>query len=182
MPTCAMCPRSFTFLPSSPRKRFCKPACRRAFAKTPEGRERNRKALAKYRATARGKAVRNKCNRDWQKTEKGRVCNRRGRKTYYTKKKAAGLCTNPGCHRKQWGNRVRCRKCQQAFRQWYGAWVKTEDGKAAIRASNRARYLKKKAAGLCTHFGCTNPSEGKTYCPQCAARRNAADRAQRAKA
>ena len=88
-------------------------------------------------------------------------------KARYQKKKAAGLCTMCGKVPPTPG-RTYCAKCAEQRKKYhYTPDPETvEKYKASSRASGKARYERRKAAGLCTR--CGKPAvPGKTHCEDC---------------
>ena len=88
-------------------------------------------------------------------------------KARYQKKKAAGLCTMCGKVPPTPG-RTYCAKCaEQREKYHYTPDPETvEKYKATARASGKARYERRKAAGLCTRCG-EPAAPGKTHCEDC---------------
>lgn len=130
---CEICQKPFVPTCSNAIQFTCSPKCRRERAnrlkRSPEGRAKNRKYLANYRKSQKGKKVRNECNKRWQKTEKGRVQRRESQRRYYARKKRQGVCTRCGCWKKPAKGKTMCR-----------------DHLAALREEHHDRKAKKKAA------------------------------------
>lgn len=88
-------------------------------------------------------------------------------KLRYKKKKAAGVCAQCGKVPPTPG-RTYCEKCAEQRKKYY--YVPTpetaEQYRETARAYNKARYERRKAAGLCTRCG-EPAAPGKTNCENC---------------
>ena len=88
-------------------------------------------------------------------------------KLRYERKKAAGVCVQCGKVQPTPG-RTYCAKCAEQRKKYY--YVPTpetaEQYRETARAYNKARYERRKAAGLCTRCG-EPAAPGKTNCENC---------------
>lgn len=87
-------------------------------------------------------------------------------KLRYKKKKDAGVCVQCGKVPPTPG-RTYCAKCAEQRKKYYVPTPETtEKCRETARAYNKARYERRKAAGLCTRCGAP-AAPGKTHCEDC---------------